>query len=133
MNIDKEREAFEEWVKTKGWDTKRYWLHDEIYESVEVGWLWEAWQARAALDEQKAGPSDDELSALYLFADGNPFHLWLRKARALLSKYAAPTAEVVPYDHNVRYGDGFHDGYLKGRQEGYDAAIAQQGKEKDDE
>lgn len=44
-----------------------------------------------------AAPSDDELSALYLFADGHPFHEWLRRARALLSRYGqAPAASAKP-------------------------------------
>lgn len=91
MNIDKEREALRRLVDAaeaalqNGAATERQW--------VELGNALES--ARAALDEQKAGPSDNQI--LFEWAKikntGDMRVDLVAFARALLSKYAAPVNE----------------------------------------
>lgn len=52
MNIEKEREAFEQWVSGCGLSIS---TKDALYRIYVMGWMWEAWQARANLckKEQK--------------------------------------------------------------------------------
>lgn len=46
MSIEKERKAFEHWVSEFGLNVS---TEDGLYRSHVVGWMWHAWQARAAI------------------------------------------------------------------------------------
>ncbi|MVW72173.1 hypothetical protein [Bordetella sp. 15P40C-2] len=107
MNIDKEREAFEAWavgrwpgVNLSPDQSNCGIVVYERYKHPKLQAAWEAWQARAALGEQKAGPSDNQI--LFEWSQtkntGDMRVDLVAFARALLSKYAAPQPSGDKWD-----------------------------------
>lgn len=97
MNIDKE--IFEALNLDSFTDRP---LEDDEVVLVFMGTLRKAWKARAALDEQKARPSDEEILAM-IKGNNHPYtsEQFIAFARALLSKYAAPAPKGEPSDDQL--------------------------------
>lgn len=102
MNIDKEREWFHQYLEYAPAQ-----MEYGGYEDPDVAIDWRIWRARAALDEQKAGPSNEEIKDLAAtfqlhdtaFCVGGPGQI-VSFARALLSKYAANSSEAPVNDQD---------------------------------
>lgn len=82
----------------------------------------------AAFEREHRGRMDKEDKSLWpkgvIYQDGhiNELFLAFRRGHAYAMAEARASASTQPFDPYVMYGDGFHDGYLKGRREGYEAA-----------
>jgi hypothetical protein len=60
QNIERERDLFDEWCESLGYDNRRCDYDPNLYRNYGVSDCWEGWQARAALDTSLQKDKSDE-------------------------------------------------------------------------